>query len=161
LALYPQEINLKDFLTDIYDVAKGLPRPQEVELRLDIRSELPLITLDPVRIRQVLLNLLSNAAKFTTHGSITIHAEAQPNSNEVLIGVADTGEGIPPEKVGQLFQRFQQVDTDTRRRRSGTGLGLAICSELVKMHKGRIWVESAPGVGSDFLFILPVQVELP
>jgi signal transduction histidine kinase len=157
LQLYPQQVNLSDFLTEIYDVGKGLPRLDGVELHLEIRNELPTVMLDPVRIRQVLLNLLSNAFKFTSQGAVTLHAVYLAPTDEILLGVADTGEGIPPEKIPMLFKRFQQVDTDTKRRRSGTGLGLAISNDLVKMHHGEIWVESTPGIGSDFQFRLPVN----
>ncbi|HVO41276.1 MAG TPA: ATP-binding protein [Aggregatilineales bacterium] len=161
LRLSPQETPLDTFLHELYDLALGMPHAQEVEFRLDLRSELPSVLIDPVRIRQILLNLLSNAFKFTKHGSVTLHAASLPESNEVLIGVADTGEGITLEQLGRLFQRYQQVDTDTRRRRSGTGLGLAICRDLVEMHQGRIWADSTPGVGSDFNFILPVHADFP
>jgi signal transduction histidine kinase len=71
--------------------------------------------------------------------------------------VADTGEGIPADQVARLFQRFQQVDENEERRKIGTGLGLAISRQLVEMHGGRIWVESAPGQGADFVFALPVN----
>jgi signal transduction histidine kinase len=115
------------------------------------------VSIDPVRIQQVLLNLLTNAAKFTERGGVTLHARYIPEPGEVVIGVADTGEGISPDQTGKLFQRFQQVDEKQARRRKGTGLGLAICRELVEMHGGRIWVESTSGVGSNFMFALPVN----
>jgi len=94
--------------------------------------------------------------KHTLRGRVTVGARHLAERGEVWIGVADTGDGIPSEKQGMLFQRFQQVDDDLERRQSGTGLGLAISRELVEMHGGRIWVESAPGKGSSFIFALPV-----
>ena len=105
----------------------------------------------------MLLTLLSNAQKFTTSGCVTLHARSLAQQQAVLLGVADTGDGIPTDKPRLLFERFQQIDHNPDRRRQGAGLGLAICRELVEMHGGRIWVESTPGVGSDFMFTLPLD----
>ena len=148
--------SLPDFLQRAYRMGSDLAWPQGVEFRLDIRSDLPAVYLDQVRIQQVLLNLLTNASKFTAQGSVTIHAHYEPGTDEVVIGVADTGEGIAADLIGQLFKPFVSVDTDVTRGRASSGLGLSICRQLVEMHGGRIWVESTPGVGSDFLFTLPV-----
>jgi signal transduction histidine kinase len=157
LVLYPQVTPLNEFLKKIFNIAQGLPWPDSVAVRLDIEPDLPAVTLDPIRISQVLVNLFSNALKFTSQGSVTLHAQALPGQGQVLIGVADTGDGIPADQIDRLFQRFQQVDGNRERRRVGTGLGLAICRDLVEMHQGRIWVESQRGVGSDFKFVLPVN----
>lgn len=156
ITLHQTKVNLESFLRDIYDVAQGLPWYHDVTLKLDLAPPLPAIMIDPVRMRQVLINLLTNAQKFTVHGTVRIHARYDRASQEVVIGIADTGEGIPADKLGHLFQRFQQVDDDSDRRRLGTGLGLAICREFVEMHGGRIWVESQVGQGADFIFTLPV-----
>jgi signal transduction histidine kinase len=157
LSLYPEAVDTHDFLTGIYDVGQGLSWAGGVTLELDIPQELPTLWIDPLRIRQVVTNLLSNANKFTKKGSVTIHARYLEDSDEVLIGVADTGTGIPPNKLETLFNRFEQAeDEDLERRRRGTGLGLAICRSLVEMHDGRIWIESTLGEGSDFKFTLPV-----
>jgi signal transduction histidine kinase len=157
LVLYPQVTPLNEFLKKIFNIAQGLPWPDSVAVRLDIEPDLPAVMLDPIRISQVLVNLFSNALKFTSQGSVTLHAQALPGQGQVLIGVADTGDGIPADQIDRLFQRFQQVDGNRERRRVGTGLGLAICRDLVEMHQGRIWVESQRGVGSDFKFVLPVN----
>lgn len=159
LSLDKEEVNFVGFLQDIFRIAQGLPWPNTVSLQLDLPSEMTgqKVQLDPVRIRQVLLNLLSNALKFTKEGSVTIHARSDPEQNAVVIGVRDTGEGIDPEKVGRVFERFQQVDENKSRRRTGTGLGLTISRDLVQMHGGRIWVESEVGVGSNFIFALPLR----
>jgi signal transduction histidine kinase len=157
LSLYPEAVDTHDFLTGIYDVGQGLSWAGGVTLELDIPQELPTLWIDPLRIRQVVTNLLSNANKFTKKGSVPIHARYLEDSDEVLIGVADTGTGIPPNKLETLFNRFEQAeDEDLERRRRGTGLGLAICRSLVEMHDGRIWIESTLGEGSDFKFTLPV-----
>src|SRR5512135_1376271 len=157
LTLFKQKIVLKDFLTSIYEVGLSLHWSAGVTFLLALKPDLPRVSLDPVRIRQVLLNLLSNAMKFTRAGSVTLHARYDLASDQVVVGVADTGEGIAPEALPDLFQRFQQIGTDVLRQRRGTGLGLAICRQLIEMHGGRIWVESELGKGSNFMFTLPVK----
>ena len=156
LALYPQSVNLKEFLDNIYRIGLGLPWPEGVVLHFLAPDPLPTVMLDPVRIRQVMLNLLSNALKHTTRGAVMIRARHLAEKNEVWVGVADTGEGIPANRVERLFKRFGQVDDNVERRQKGTGLGLAISRQLVEMHRGRIWVESEPGKGAHFIFALPV-----
>jgi signal transduction histidine kinase len=155
LALYHETVALGDFLQHVYDIGQGLHWPSTVQFRLNLAPDLPAVSIDPIRIQQVLLNLLTNALKYTTHGSVTLHARVRADRGEVVIGVSDTGEGIAPGDQDQLFQRFKQFDGDIVRRRLGTGLGLVICRELVEMHGGRIWVESNSSQGSDFLFTLP------
>lgn len=157
ITLHLELTNLEEFMRNVYDIALGLPWSKKVLLELDMSTPLPLVAIDPLRIRQVLLNLLSNAQKFTGQGSVTLHAKWLKDEDEVRLGVKDTGEGIPPDKLGQLFERFQQVDNNPQRRRQGAGLGLAICRELIEMHGGRIWVESTPAVGSNFMFTLPLN----
>jgi len=162
MALYPEAVNLTDFLQGVYEIGMGLFWPEEVEFKLDVSDQLPSLLIDPLRIRQVLLNLLSNARKFTNKGRVTIHARHLINQNEVLIGVADSGDGIPANKLDKLFDRFEQVeDEDIERQRRGSGLGLAICRALVEMHDGRIWVESTIGEGSNFQFTLPLMTPPP
>ena len=158
IKLDPELVAPAEFLQNIYDVALGLPRPKGVALELNILStDLPETYMDTARIRQVILNLFSNALKFTKTGTVTLCAKYEADKEEIRIGVQDTGEGISPEKITQLFQRFQQVDDNDTRRKKGSGLGLAICKELVEMHEGQIWVESTPNVGSTFIFTLPVK----
>ncbi len=156
LVLVQEKVRLADFLESVYTVAQGLPWPAAVKFTRDWPRNLPSVSLDPVRIQQVLLNLLSNALKFTREGAVVLYAMRAEGSQEVMIGVRDAGEGIAPERIEELFERFYQVDSDPERRRSSTGLGLIICRNLVEMHQGRIWVESAPGSGSDFKFTLPL-----
>ena len=157
ITLQRENIIIQDYLQNLYSIAKELPWKESVTLKLDLFPASLEISIDTLRIHQVLFNLLSNAQKFTSEGSVTIHANYLYDKKEVMIGVTDTGEGIPSNKHGKLFQRFQQVDDNSKRRRSGTGLGLSICHELVKMHGGRIWVESTLGVGSNFVFTIPLH----
>ncbi len=119
---------------------------------------------DPTRVRQVLLNLLANAIKFTDQGSVTLGIAAVPQSEDdpstirVRYTVADTGIGIPQDARDRLFERFVQADSSVTRRHGGTGLGLAICRELVTQMGGWIGVESEPGQGATFAFELPFQL---
>jgi CheY-like chemotaxis protein len=110
-----------------------------------------------MRLRQALLNLLSNANKFTDHGTITIDArqEQEDNRDWVTIAVADTGIGMTPDQMGKLFQEFSQADASTTRKYGGTGLGLAISRRFCQMMGGDITVESAPSHGSTFTIRLP------
>jgi signal transduction histidine kinase len=112
---------------------------------------------DQMRLRQALLNLMSNANKFTEHGAISIDArQAQENGRDwIRIAVADTGIGMTPEQIGKLFQEFSQADASTTRKYGGTGLGLAISKRFCQMMGGDITVESAPGRGSTFTIRLP------
>ncbi|MCC7206706.1 MAG: GAF domain-containing protein [Anaerolineae bacterium] len=157
LRLYPEPVAVDAFLRDVYDTGRGLPWPPGVDFYLRLPESLPTLTMDPARIQQILMNLLANAIRFTDQGSVTLYAEYQADSAEVLIGVHDTGTGIAQEDVGNLFKRFVQATPPKDKRRRGTGLGLAISKELVEMHGGRLGVDTKLGVGSDFHFALPVQ----
>jgi PAS domain S-box-containing protein len=119
---------------------------------------------DPVKVRQVLFNLLSNAVKFTEDGTVTLSVARQADGEGrpwVRISVADTGIGIGPDKLGQLFQPFTQADASVTRRYGGTGLGLTITRHFVEMMGGTVSVTSAPGEGTTFLVLLPAEVRLP
>ena len=109
---------------------------------------------DPMRLRQIFYNLLSNGAKFTQPGG-EVHVDAVVQENIVKITVSDTGLGIPAEECTRIFEKFYQVGLTPVGVREGTGLGLAICKQLVEMQKGTIWVESELGKGSKFHFTLP------
>ncbi len=118
---------------------------------------------DPIRVRQVLINLFSNAAKFTDEGEITVDAMVETNSAGVpmvRISVTDTGPGIAEEDQGKLFQAFSQVDDSPTRKTGGSGLGLSISQRLIQMHGGQIGLTSEVGQGSTFYFTLPVHQEL-
>jgi two-component system sensor histidine kinase/response regulator len=140
------------------------PRADEKQLRCvsRIASNVPLQVIgDPVRLRQILLNLLGNAIKFTEVGEVAIDVEAKVGADETAqlhFVVRDSGIGIPPDKQEHIFEAFAQEDSSTSRRFGGTGLGLSICSRLVELMHGRIWVESTPGTGSAFHFELNLPV---
>ncbi|MBN7827838.1 ATP-binding protein, partial [Bowmanella dokdonensis] len=117
---------------------------------------------DPWRIKQILINLVSNAVKFTESGQVTIELSARPlpDNPELVIlegAVSDTGIGLSQDQQDALFQSFSQADDSITRRYGGTGLGLAICKQLCDLMHGKIWVESAAGQGATFRFSLPLK----
>jgi signal transduction histidine kinase/CheY-like chemotaxis protein len=149
-----EEVSLHDILDAVIGTTRALVKDRPIELRTEVPRDLPTVWADTQRVRQVLLNLMSNAAKFTEEGSISLTAEA--GEEYVTLSVADTGIGIDPAAQSRLFIPFQQVDGSTTRRAGGTGLGLAISRSFVEMHGGDIQVESEPGKGSTFSFTLPI-----
>ena len=125
-------------------------------LTVDVPPNLPMLYADPTRIRQILINLLINALRFTDHGGVTVRAEYNARAQEIRVAVADTGVGIAAEDLPHVFDEFRQSKSPERRR-GGSGLGLAVTKRFVEMHGGAIWVESELGVGSTFHFSLPLS----
>jgi signal transduction histidine kinase/CheY-like chemotaxis protein len=138
-------------------IGKPLLERKNLGIKLEVDPDLPMLYLDRLRIRQVLLNLLNNAGRYTEEGQVTVRAYHK--ESEVVIEVADTGMGIEPQDLGRLFRPFQQLSTSPTKGRGGTGLGLAICKRFVELHGGRIWAQSEgiAGKGSVFGFVLPIQ----
>jgi PAS domain S-box-containing protein len=144
------------------DECLGIVAPRAAEKKVELGTLFAdgvpdAIVTDPGRLRQVLLNLLSNALKFTAAGEVVVHVDAKEvggGRSEVHIAVADTGIGIPADRFDRLFRSFSQVDSSTTRTYGGTGLGLAISKRLVELMGGRIWAESTPGKGSTFHFTI-------
>jgi signal transduction histidine kinase/CheY-like chemotaxis protein len=134
-----------------------------LELRYEVQPDVPEALLgDPGRIRQILINLIGNAVKFTAHGEIFVSVEEQsqgPAATRLRFAVKDTGCGIPADKQQKIFEAFSQADGSMARKYGGTGLGLTICVSLVEMMGGRIWVESQPGQGSTFFFTVQLAVQ--
>lgn len=130
---------------------------KSVELQTLICPDVPeLVMLDDARVRQIVLNLVGNAVKFTSAGSVSVIVSA-PSAGRLRCEVKDTGPGIPAERLDRLFQRFSQVDASTTRAFGGTGLGLAICKGLIEAMNGEVGVESRLGSGSTFWFELPAE----
>ena len=155
------EFDIAELIREVMETAVGLVKDKPVRLLIRLGRDLPLVTADTLRTRQILLNLVSNAAKFTDKGEIRTTAEVQKfnGRNVLLISVSDTGQGIAQEDQSQIFEPFSQVDPSLSNRISGTGLGLSICRNLVQLQGGRIWVESSPGEGSTFFFTIPLPKE--
>jgi len=150
--------NLKEVLEDAAKSVSGqFSEKPGVELKVDLPEKLPDIYADRDRLQQVFINLLNNAAKFTDKGHVRLWAVSK--NGTVLVGVEDTGCGIPKEDLGKVFDKFHQViHGDTLKDKpKGTGLGLAICKQIVEHYNGKIWVESELGKGSTFFVELPVQ----
>ncbi len=144
---------LSEVIAEAADMVWSLAAQKGLHLTVDVPESFPLVSLDRLRIRQVLLNLLSNAIRFTDAGGITV--SAQMVESEVQVTVADTGRGIAPEDLGRVFEEFHQIDGSLGRAHQGTGLGLALSRRFVLLHGGRMWVESQLGRGSRFHFTLP------
>lgn len=167
LELETLEFDLQEMLDDVTDMFAHRAESKNVALSARIIERARCLVLgDPERIRQILINLVGNALKFTAHGSIQI--EVTPESlldddSRLRFSVTDTGPGIPPDRLGRLFQAFSQTDASIARKHGGTGLGLLISKQLVEAMGGRIGVESEPGVGSTFWFSvsLPAASQLP
>ncbi len=157
LEVHIAPLDLHPLLDGVMSTAVGLTRDKGVILQKIVPPDLPLVIADERRVRQVLLNLLSNAAKFTDEGKITLQAEVK--GAYVQISVADTGIGIAPEHFSRVFEEFRQVDERVARRVGGTGLGMPISKKLVEMQGGEMWFESEVGVGSTFYFTLPIARE--
>jgi two-component system, sensor histidine kinase and response regulator len=134
-----------------------------LELKDDVQLDVPEALLgDPSRIRQILVNLIGNAIKFTEHGEISVSVEEQsqgPSTTLLHFAVTDTGVGIPEDKQAMIFDAFSQADGSMARKYGGTGLGLSICAKLVQMMAGRIWVESQVGHGSTFHFTVQLALQ--
>lgn len=152
----PRPVDPAGVLTESVSMFEGMAGDNGVRLRLSGHEALPSsLVLDEDRIRQVLLNLVGNAIKFTRDGDVEVEVAWDAGAGRLSCRVRDTGPGIAPDQVGRLFQRFSQVDGSLTRKHGGTGLGLAICKGLVEAMGGEIGVESRLGEGSCFHFTLP------
>ena len=160
--LAPEKFRLHDVLEEVNSITSTLASERNVSLLIEEDSDQEIeIFADNTRVRQVMINLVNNAIKFTEKGKIAIRATKQDDAT-VLITVKDTGLGIPPEQLEDIFQEFTQVDTSSTRKVGGTGLGLPISRRLIEMHGGRLWAESTgiPGEGSTFFVELPIEARI-
>jgi len=152
--LYLESTAVSPFLQETAEMARDLFRGKPVDFQVDIEENLPVINLDRTRIRQVILNLLNNAQRYTDSGTVRLCAKRR--AHEIRVTVEDTGPGIPDDQLVHIFGEFYQADGSLRRKNEGAGLGLAISKRFVEAHNGHIWAESTVGVGSLFSFTLPI-----
>jgi signal transduction histidine kinase/CheY-like chemotaxis protein len=180
MTIVREPTQVREFIENALDDFRELIHERNLTLTLDIPADLPEVYADRTRIRQVLLNLVANALRFTDAGEITVRVttrlesrdDGRPTTNEtsvvsasephrpssVVISVQDTGIGIAPQDIQRIFEPFMQVDNSLGRKHSGTGLGLTISKQFVELHGGRMWVDSDLGHGSTFSFTLPLQM---
>ncbi len=154
MVLLTEQASLAEIVRETADMLWGLAARKGLRLAVEVPDSLPALSLDRLRIRQVLLNLLSNAVRFTDTGQITVSVALL--NQELQVTVADTGPGIAPNDLERVFEEFRQLDQSLTRRQEGTGLGLALSRRFVELHGGRMWVDSALGQGSRFHFTLPL-----
>src|SRR2546426_2487973 len=156
LELSPESVNLAPLIEEVVGTARQLAEQNKNRLILEAQENLGQLTVDPMRLRQILLNLLSNACKFTKQGVVALRVKRVADGrNWIEIAVADTGIGMTPEQQAKLFEEFTQADSSTARQYGGTGLGLAITRRLARMMGGDVTVASEPGKGSVFTVRLP------
>jgi signal transduction histidine kinase/CheY-like chemotaxis protein len=165
LDLDPINFSLRDSVENTISALALRAHQKGLELVSHLLPEIPdTLTGDPVRVQQIVVNLVGNAIKFTEHGEVVLRVQQQSRTNDGVclhFTVSDTGIGIPAEKQHVIFEAFTQADGSTTRKYGGTGLGLTICSKLVTMMGGRIWVESQAGAGSTFHFTAQFGVPPP
>jgi len=157
LVLSLADYSIKDLVQSVFTAVESLANAKKLALKIEAPPDLPSGRGDERRLAQVLLNLVGNAIKFTDNGEVAIKAAAVNGS--YTVSVRDTGPGIAPSDQAKIFEEFQQADSSATKSKGGTGLGLAIARRIVEMHGGKIWVESAVGMGATFFVSVPVRVE--
>jgi signal transduction histidine kinase len=146
-------------MTEVRDLVSGLTREKPaVSVIIDVASDLPPITTDREKLRQILLNLASNAVKFTEKGTVTLSARA--DDEQFIFAVADTGVGIPEDQIDKVFDRFHQIRQSTTQSIKGTGLGLTVCRQFTELLGGFLAVQSTLGEGATFELRLPRRPEI-
>jgi len=157
IALEDVPFTLREPLVGVYQSYRTMAEVKGLEMQLVIEDDLPVhVTGDPMRLRQILTNFVTNAIKFTDRGSVRIEASAE-SGGVLRLAVTDTGAGVDPTTQARLFRPFTQGDSSTTRRFGGTGLGLSICRELARLMGGEVGVHSRPGLGSTFWARLPLK----
>ena len=155
LALHREWLSIADLIDGALTIVRPLVDEKGLELQVSVPADLPQIYCDPRRIRQVILNLVSNAARFTESGSVAIKACVQ--AQYIAVSVSDTGPGIAPEDASRIFEPFQQASANLPGHGQGSGLGLSISKQFVDLHDGRMWLEANTDTGSTFSFRLPIS----
>ena len=158
LSLHKERVDLRDIIASSVATIRPLLDKKGLDLQISIPEDLPRVYCDRTRVQQVILNLLSNATRFTDSGGITI--EVDQDDGYAQVNVTDTGTGISPEDADRIFEAFWQGRNRLWRNKEGSGLGLAISKRFIERHGGRMWLESEVGVGSSFFFTLPISPPL-
>jgi signal transduction histidine kinase len=155
LPLHTTEFKVGDLIAEVMAEAEPLIARAKLKVETDVAAAASRLFADRQRVKQIILNLLSNALKFTPEGSVTVVARYRPASDEISVAVSDTGIGIAPADQGRVFEEFQQADNSRTRQYTGAGLGLSICRRLADMMDGRLTLQSHVGKGSTFMLVLP------
>jgi signal transduction histidine kinase len=158
MPLYTESFAIKDVTDEVMETLDCLARDKKIKLSASVEPDLR-IKADKTKIKQVLVNLVTNAIKFTQDGEVSIRVEKFSSPESIRFYVQDTGMGIDKKDLSLLFQEFRQLDASPTRQHGGTGLGLSICKKIIELHGGTIQVESTRGVGSTFYFTLPVEAK--
>src|SRR5258708_32342755 len=156
LEVRPEPLALEQSLREVLNQLRPMAQARGLELVLEIPPDLPPALADGQRTRQVVLNLVSNALKFTERGGVTLRCQVLERYDMLRVSVHDTGIGISPAALDYIFEAFRQADGSTTRRFGGTGLGLTIARRLIELQGGEVAVESVVGQGSTFSFTLPI-----
>jgi len=159
MALSKERVSIDEIVTAATAAVRPLFRSKGLQLETEMPDDLPPVLCDRTRIREVLLNLLSNAGRFTECGGVRVCVRRE--GGDVVFSVADTGPGIAGEDMNKIFLPFFQLDDSIRRRHGGSGLGLSISKSFVELHGGQMWVESEKGRGTTFYFRLPIDPSPP
>jgi signal transduction histidine kinase len=157
LTLSFTDYSIKQVVQNVSAAVEPLVNEKRLGFKVEVPLELPLGWGDERRLTQVLLNLVSNAIKFTEVGEVMIKVSAA--NGTFIVSLRDTGVGIDPADQGRIFEEFQQADSSITKKTGGTGLGLSIARQIIEMHGGRIWVESSLGKGTTFFFTVPVRAQ--
>jgi signal transduction histidine kinase len=158
MQVFTERLDVTRLISSVVALAEPLIKRNGNRLVVESEGALGALDTDVTKVRQVVLNLLSNSAKFTEGGTITLRTAPEPDGTAVVFSVQDTGIGMTSEQLGRLFEEFSQAEAGTYRNYGGTGLGLALSRELARILGGEISVESTPGVGSTFTFTVPREV---
>lgn len=159
MTLFRESVSFEHLVEEVHAMVEPSFAHKHLWLRTLVEPDLPVVSVDCTRMRQVLLNLLNNSLRFTEQGGATISLSC--SKEELLVSVEDTGTGIAPQEIDKVFDEFRQVGQESWRRREGTGLGLSISKRFVQLHGGSMWLESELGVGTRITFSIPVQNDRP
>ncbi|MDP8254678.1 MAG: ATP-binding protein [Candidatus Alcyoniella australis] len=159
MRLYIENVTFNQLVSEMLTSIKPLFERKKISIAVDLDEQIPILRTDRSKLQQILLNLISNALKFTDEGEVRLKAYMLPNAKRLRIEVSDTGIGIPDDKLDAIFDPFRQIDGSTTRKYGGTGLGLSIVRKFAAFLEGEVWVTSKPDEGSKFSVEIPCNIE--